>query len=94
MKIYLCVETFDGDDAIEAEVDLPCVPQVGWTIEMWYQGGDGALGYSKTDYYPEVEDVVVSVYRPEYVRVYLRFDEFDLELVRSIMDCAARGITP
>ncbi len=94
MKIALCVETHDGNDPIEAEVELPCVPQVGWTIEMWDDGAADVFGYSQTDYFPVVQDVILSAYRPEYVRVYLRFDEFDVDVVKRVMDCAANGVTP
>lgn len=94
MRIYLCVDTYGGEDPIEAEVELPFVPRIGDTIEMWDQGAPETLGYAQTDHFPVVDCVVLSVYMPEYVRVFLRFDCFDLDTVRRVMATAAAGVTP
>lgn len=87
MRVTLAVDTRDGNDPIEAEVDLPIVPRFGDTIEMWDDARDEEL-------FPTACDVILSVCRPNSVTVYLRFEGFDIGQITRTMDFARRGVTP
>ncbi len=94
MKMTLCVNTHDGNDSIDAQVELPCVPQIGATLAMWQDGIPSRLGYHEAEHFPIVEDVIMSTYWPDDIKVYLRFESFDLEEIRRVMDCAQRKVSP
>lgn len=94
MRYTLSCDTHDGNDPIEADVELPCCPQRGMEVEFWDRGAEPLLGYTASSVLAVVERVVLCAYAPEHVVVAIRFDGYDLDLVRRVMRGAQLGDTP
>lgn len=97
MEVLLRVDPLDGNDPIEAVVDLPIVPREGDIIEMWDdEGGSYSHAGDRTgeSHFPTVDQVVLTTYAPERVEVWLKFELFDLDEVKRVMAGAQRGDTP
>jgi hypothetical protein len=87
IPVLLSCDLCDGNEAEEATVCLPAVPQVGDTLAFWDSGQiDGSASHEE---HAEVVAVVWDVARQGRetgrVCVAIRFDGYDAELVRAIM---------
>lgn len=103
VNVLLQIDPGDGNDPIEADVWFQEVPQKGQQLEFW----DKESGHlnSPTEKHPapnwsgepiwaEVELVTQCVYAPERIVVSIRFEGFDLEQVRRVMERAQRDDEP
>ncbi len=89
-EVLLRADPGDGNDPLEATVDLPIVPRKGDVISVWVSDRFG----SGTEMYPEVKDVALCAWAPERIEVYLSTDALTDEDLRQMMEAAAKGETP
>jgi hypothetical protein len=83
MEILLKADLKDGSDALEVIVDLPIVPREGDYIEICYESGIE---------YPVVDAVVLSY--NGLAEAWLKFEMYDVDEIRHIMEGAKQEVTP
>jgi hypothetical protein len=95
-EVLLRCDPHDGNELMEAEIKVPFVPRIGDSIELWDKDGGfrNTNGMSGESLFPTVEMVVWCGYAPDRIEVWLRFDGFNLEQVRRVMEGTHRGDQP
>lgn len=83
MEILLKADLKDGSDALEAIIDLPIVPREGDYIEICYESGIE---------YPVVDAVILS--SNGLAEAWIKFETYDIDEIRHIMEGARQGVTP
>lgn len=72
VEVLLRADRHDGNDPEEATAMLPCVPQQGYSIEVWD-------GEANSPLFLEVDHVVLNAYAPERIEVWVRLDGYGLD---------------
>lgn len=103
IEVTLRVDPGDGNDPIDASLQLPAVPREGDLLQLWdIEGGhlNPPTGtrphpnWSGEEVIAEVDYVVFTSYWPQVIEIWLKFDGFDLDQVIRVMTGVTQGHRP
>lgn len=83
MKVLLRLDTHDGNEPIEGEIEVGFLPRQGDQIEAWDRATNNPV-------WLDVEHVVFCAYAPERIEVWVALEGYDLDAaVRVLADPTA-----